>query len=622
MADSNNHMVDSNHSISDLIEQPDDLSPIKITKTVSTISIIGEVYDGMPPIETVSDPSPPTVGHDVDASAEQLDVKVSKGPQVARVEQVESLQSLEDCAVEDVQEHEVPEDLVDASIDMVVQAFQSAGKKISEELVVAEEEQGDEEQGDYDAAIYSSSSTHLCAQLSQKILETSTASIATPVESIPLTTPTPANSAQDVDPSTTTLQTLFHKDSADHAPVVGDVVPCIDDVAAAEAAMRCYEEEVKPNNLGTPEILNVKSYQTDEGTKSVQFSTTNIEHGPVSPRPPPLDNRTPEEKKAERKALEEKTAAFGVKVHNNLNESLSILGKEFTDQGSSSKATDSIQNLGNQMLENDIKESKKTSQGSMNSSESYAARHNRPTEKELHEEIVRLEEACDESKQEISSYQRELERVRASGDDILELCNALSIDPAIATVQNLLHMMQKVRADMEETRAANTSLTEKLKEQTTLLAEQESLIEELDTKLKGQDEEDDHRVENKCDEIFEYYEVKLESIQEQLKKMGVELHSDFWVPHAHTLTARLKEIRSHKRTVAAESLLRSISNTETDKYDSNDNLDESPSRKLFTPSEKTLIKPSQIGNHSKYKVENDMPRNINAEKSARTCSIQ
>ena len=38
--------------------------------------------------------------------------------------------------------------------------------------------------------------------------------------------------------------------------------------------------------------------------------------------------------------------------------------------------------------------------------------------------------------------------------------------------------------------------------------------------------------------------------------MKVELHSDFWVPHAHTLTARLTEIRSHKRTVRTLNLSR------------------------------------------------------------------
>ena len=65
-------MVDSNHSISDLIKQPEDLSPIKITKTVSNVSLTQHITDGMPPVEIMSEPSAPT--KDVNASVERLDI--------------------------------------------------------------------------------------------------------------------------------------------------------------------------------------------------------------------------------------------------------------------------------------------------------------------------------------------------------------------------------------------------------------------------------------------------------------------------------------------------------------------------------------------------------------------
>ena len=76
-------MVDSNHSISDLIKQPEDLSPIKITKTVSNVSLTQHMTGGMPPVETsepnstppveiMSEPSAPT--KDVNASVERLDI--------------------------------------------------------------------------------------------------------------------------------------------------------------------------------------------------------------------------------------------------------------------------------------------------------------------------------------------------------------------------------------------------------------------------------------------------------------------------------------------------------------------------------------------------------------------
>lgn len=219
------------------------------------------------------------------------------------------------------------------------------------------------------------SSTHLCLQLSQKILETSNASVRESVKSNPgLVTDNPAPAETESAPN------------EDSIPENG---------STCEAG---YFTTDKPVISGAPDIINVMSYQTDVGAKSVHFSTTNVEHDPVKSPRHVHDKRTAEEKRADRKALEEKTAAFGVKVQNNLNDSLHILEKEFVHGFGSSNGSDSIRDIGNHILENDIKESRKTSQGSMKASSSYLFNHAAPTDKQLHAEIIRLEEVVDESK--------------------------------------------------------------------------------------------------------------------------------------------------------------------------------------------------------------------------------
>lgn len=183
----------------------------------------------------------------------------------------------------------------------------------------------------------------------------------------------------------------------------------------------------------------------------------------------------------------------------------------------------------------------------------------------LQEDVARLE-------QDAALYKEQLEKVRPDHNAVSLLCHKLDIDPAIATVPNLLELLSTANSQNADLKQEVELLTEKLYRTTEVLKQQKELYLDIKHKLRSVGDEGDRRRETYIQDITKFYEEKLKIIEQELKEKGVRLSESFWTPHATNMGEFLSSVMDHKTKVAQDELQRDISNADTDKYSDDEPL--------------------------------------------------